>query len=140
MQIEEMIRDASAELCAATENRPLPSPRFTASPSRVKRRRWQLALAAVLSLSVAALVVRALDRDGDPSQIDTVVPPSTTAPSKTPVPPDETMPFSPPPDNLPNYIGRPLSTLPETLERWGVTTELSVEPGVPDPSRGRIID
>jgi hypothetical protein len=142
MQIEEMIRDASAELRSATEYRPLPTPRFAAvSTTREKRRRWQMALAALVALSVAALVVRSIDRDRDPSQIDTVVPPSTTVPSTTTVPPDEPPPsFLPAPANLPNYVGYPWSSLSETLARWKVNYELAVEPGVQDPSRGRIID
>lgn len=135
MKIEEMLRDASAELRAATENRPLPSPRFAASTTRDKRRRWQLALAAVLSLSVVALVVRTIDNDGKPQKIDTIAPPSTTAPSDSEPPPI----FAPPPAALPHYVGYPLSELPEVLERWGVKTELLVEPGVQNPSRGRII-
>jgi hypothetical protein len=136
MQIEELIRDASAELRSATENRPLPLPRFAALPSRRKRRVWQLAFAAVLSLSVAALVVRAIGSDGKPQKVDTIAPSSTTAPIDSEPPPS----FLPPPANLPNYVGVPLSKLPEVLERWGVETELVVEPGVQDPSRGRIID
>jgi hypothetical protein len=136
MQIEDMIREASAELRAATEYRPLPSPRFAASTTREKRRRWQLALAAVVALSAVALVARAIDNDGKPQKIDTIAPPSTTAPSDSEPPPS----FAPPPAALPNYVGYPLSELPEVLERWGVETELLVETGVRDPSRGRIID
>jgi hypothetical protein len=135
MKIEELIRDASAELRSATEKRPLPTPRFAASTSREKRRRWQLALAAVLSLSVVALVVRAIDHDGKPQKVDTIAPPSTTAPSDSEPPPS----FAPPPATLPYYVGYPLSELPAVLDRWGVATELLVEPGVRDPSRGRII-
>ena len=135
MQIEDTIRDASAELRSATENRPLPPPRFAASTSREKRRRWQLALAAVMALSAIALVVRAIDNDGKPQKIDTIAPPSTSAPSDSEPPPN----FSPPPASLPYYVGYPLAELPEVLERWGVETELLVEPGVQNSSRGRII-
>jgi hypothetical protein len=136
MKIEEMIRDASAELRAATEKRPVPPPRFGASPTRRKRHRWQLALAAVVSLSVAALVVRAIDHDNDPQKIDTVVPPTTTPPSTSQSGPRLSIP---PPETLPYYVGFPSSSL-SRFASWGVTTELLVEPGVENPSRGRIID
>lgn len=136
MQIGDMIRDASAELRSATENRPLPPPRFAAPTTRNKRRRWQLALAAVLALSTVALVVRAIDHDDDPQKIDTVVPPTTTPPSTSQSRPTLSIP---PPETLPYYVGFSPTGLSSIFARWGVATELVAEPGVQNPSRGRII-
>jgi hypothetical protein len=140
MTVDEMIRAASTELRHATETHTIPPPRFAATPpSPAPRRRLALiGIAVVVAAAVTVGVVVHADDTDAPSKIDTTGG-STTSISVTTTEDDEPPPsFAPPPSELPNYIGAP-SVPSEALERWGASVVFAFEPGVTDPTTGRII-